>query len=108
MAQTYHVFDWRALGLPLAATLAAGLPHDARTKRGAGDIPLDTLLLAAAADRLGLLVWSKTRQAQKGRGRPPEILRLLLDGEDKNKGYSTPADYEAAKADILRRCGHGE
>ena len=25
MAETYHVLDWRALGLPLAATLAAGL-----------------------------------------------------------------------------------
>ncbi|MFQ9761829.1 MAG: hypothetical protein ACLRYE_00775 [Gemmiger formicilis] len=29
MAETYHALDWRALGLPLAATLAAGLRETA-------------------------------------------------------------------------------
>ena len=32
MAETYHVLDWRALGLPLAATLAAGLRENSRTR----------------------------------------------------------------------------
>ena len=31
MAETYHVLDWRALGLPLAATLAGGLRETSRT-----------------------------------------------------------------------------
>ena len=31
MAETYHVLDWRALGLPLAATLAAGMRETSRT-----------------------------------------------------------------------------
>lgn len=66
MAETYHVLDWRALGLPLAATLAGGLRETSRTCMALNHAPIttDTLLLGAMADSLQLLVWSKTKDAQ--------------------------------------------
>ena len=50
MAETYHVLDWRALGLPLAATLAAGLRENSRTRMAlaGAKVPTETLLLGAA------------------------------------------------------------
>ena len=88
MAETYHVLDWRALGLPLAATLAGGLRETSRTCMALNHAPIttDTLLLGAMADSLQLLVWSKTKDAQHGRnpgagypvghGPPPQGDRL--------------------------------
>ena len=54
MAETYHVLDWRALPLRLAATLAAGLPETSRSLRKAAGrtVDFETELLAYAADRL--------------------------------------------------------
>ena len=51
MAETYHVLDWRALGLPLAATLAGGLRETSRTCMALNHAPIttDTLLLGAMA-----------------------------------------------------------
>lgn len=59
MAETYHVLDWRALGLPLAATLAAGLRENSRTRMAlaGAKVPTETLLLGQAADALQLLLW---------------------------------------------------
>ena len=63
MAETYHVLDWRALGLPLAATLAAGLRENSRTRMAlaGAKVPTETLLLGQAADALQLLLWTKPR-----------------------------------------------
>ena len=85
MAETYHVLDWRTLGLPLAATLAGGL-------------------LGAMADSLQLLVWSKTKDAQHGRNRPTPVLDTLLGTAHRRKvtGFATAAEFEAAKAEILK------
>ena len=41
MAETYHVLDWRALPLRLAATLAAGLPETSRSLRKAAGRTVD-------------------------------------------------------------------
>ena len=50
MAETSHVLDWRALGLPLAATLAGGLRETSRTCMALNHAPIttDTLLLGGA------------------------------------------------------------
>ena len=105
MAETYHVLDWRSLGLPLAATLAAGLRESSRTRMALSDTPLDidTLLLGAMTDQLQLLVWSKTKDAQHGRGRPAPVLPSLLGTAPARRtaAFATAADYEAARTRIL-------
>ena len=105
MAETYHALDWRALGLPLAATLAAGLRENSRTRMAlAGSVStVDTLLLGAAVDALHLLVWAKTKDGQKGRSRPEPVVNRLLGVPSPRQatGFSCAADYEAARARIL-------
>ena len=56
MAETYGVFDWRALPARLAATLAAGLRDDSRVKLAAAGSKVSPQLLVAAlaADSLRL------------------------------------------------------
>lgn len=105
MAETYHVLNWRALGLPLAATLAAGLRESSRTRMAlAGCVStVDTLLLGAAVDALHLLVWAKTKDGQKGRSRPEPVVNRLLGtpGQRQTTGFSCAAEFEAARARIL-------
>lgn len=108
MAETYGVFDYRALPLPLAATLAAGLRDTSRSKMklsGAAAAP-DTLLLAAATDWLATLVWMQSEDGQKRRNRPKTVLAALLGEQAKPGGevraFDTAEEYEAERARILK------
>ena len=67
-------------------------------------ITTDTLLLGAMADSLQLLVWLKTKDAQHGRNRPAPVMDTLLGTAHRRKvtGFATAAEFEAAKAEILK------
>lgn len=100
-AQYYHVLNWRALPVKLAATLAAGLPPDSRSMMllHGTTITLENQLRAIIADALNQLNW---RIAGGGRSTfPPSILTRLL-GEDKEDGsggvrtFDSSEEFEAA------------
>ena len=96
-AETYGVYDWRSLPLETAATLAAGLRENSRIKmlmRGERT-DFNTLLLAAAVDRLTFLVWSKTKDGQKNRNRPKSILDGICKQEKQSDilAFSTPEEF---------------
>lgn len=108
LAETYGIFDYRALPVQLLATLAAGLREDSRIKLrlSGGKLPRSELLLAAAVDRLSLLVWFMSKE---GTERPKSILDILLDGEPEEKtvvAFETAEDYEA-EWKRLTGVGHG-
>ena len=71
-AETYHIYDYRAMPLRTVAALAAGLRRNSRImiKMSGVGVDPDTLLLAAAVDRLSFLAWVKTKDGQKNRNRP--------------------------------------
>lgn len=103
-AETYHVFDYRSLPPKLAATLAAGLHESSRIKRAISGrtMSLDTMLWAVIADRLGLLLWLKTKDGQKGRNRPESFVDLLNGTrENETAGFDTPEDFEAERQRII-------
>lgn len=106
LAETYGVLNYKALPVPLLATLSSGLRDTSRIKMRMGGIraTTDTLLLAAAVDKLATLVWFHTRDAQHGRNRPSSLVGLLLGQAAANApvvGFATAADFEAAKERIL-------
>lgn len=107
LAETYGILEYRALPAGLLAVLASGLRENARIRQTLAAQPADThtLLLAAMVDRLSFLAWAQTRQAQQGTGRPPSVLQALL-GQPNTPGglvaFDTAADYEAARAKILK------
>lgn len=108
MAETYGVFDYRALPVPLLATLAAGLRDTSRSRMllsGVGAAP-DTLLLAAAADWLATLVWMQSEDGRKCRNRPNPVLAALMGKKPQPGGeviaFDTAEEYEAERARILK------
>lgn len=80
LAETYGIFDYHSLPSTYIATLAVGLRDDARIKLKMSQTayPLKTMLLASAVDRLSLLVWAKTKDAEKNRNRPKSVLEELM------------------------------
>ncbi len=103
LAETYGVFDMGALPVPMLATLACGLRENARIKMklsGSRISPMEAMV-AAAVDRLSLLVWQNTKDGADGRNKPKSILDLLLDEQEEDgqlQGFETAEDFEAAWA----------
>lgn len=69
--------------------------------------PLDTLLRAMVVDRLSLLLWSKTKDAEKGINKPKSILNALLGKECEEtktelETFETVEEYEEYKRDLLK------
>lgn len=99
-AETYHVFNLRELSPTMAAVLANGLRDDSRVKMALqkNHVPLETLILASIADRVGLQLWAGSKDAQHNRNRPESIVEKLTQGqnEEKVKAFRTAAEFEAA------------
>ncbi len=112
LAETYGIFDYRALPVPLLATLAVGLREDSRIKLHlAGAFAgTDTLLLAAAVDRLSFLAWAKTKDGQVGRKRPASILSAVM-GQGRRDGpvraFHSAIDFKTAWGVITEEAKHG-
>lgn len=104
MAETYGVYDWRALPLVTAATLAQGLPAFSRTVRalcGSSGPDTETRLLAIIADRLGHLAWMFSEDGASGQNHPPSLLAAITGAEPvEGNGYESGEDFRAAWAAI--------
>lgn len=97
--ETYHVFDYKSLPLSMTATLAAGLGQDSRIVRKMNGCvySMSDLILARILDTTQLLLYSKTKDAQKGINKPESFVNKLLEPKDKKQdsdGYMTFATVE--------------
>lgn len=110
LAETYHVFDWKALPIKTVATLSCGLREDSRVMRAISGEKhtTDTMLLAAAVDRLSLLVWMQTKDGHNNRNRPASIIKQLTDPPKQSAVvYESPEAFELARQEILKGVNHG-
>lgn len=113
LAEYYHIYDMRSLPANKVATFSVGLRENSRIKlKLAGNkYPLDTLLIAAAVDRLSTLIWMKTNDGRKGVNRPESLLAKLVEKkEEKDKeivSFDNPEDFEAAMQRINQRIKEG-
>ena len=102
LAETYRIYDLHDVPVPTLAMLAAGLRDDSRIKTSlsGGRPPRSELLLAAAVDRLSLLVWVMSEDAKRGTNRPKSILAALMGEEDNSSNdiatFETFDDFNAA------------
>lgn len=110
LAETYGIFDYRALPARLLATLAVGLREDSRIKmRMEGQrVPRSELLLAAALDKLSLIAWFLSEDGQNDVNRPISLVEVLL-GEAPSQdsaieAFDTAEQYEQ---EWKRRTGVG-
>ena len=105
LAETYQIYDYRSYPVGLIATLAAGLRDDSRIKMQLNDIPIpvETILLIAIYDRLNLLMWSKTKDAEKGRNRPQSILKSIIKQESNVAAYASGEEFMKARNKLIGR-----
>lgn len=105
MAETYHVYNLRALPVRQLATLALGLSKDSRVMMALAGAKLTTseTLLCLAVDSLRVLAWMQSKDGAAGRNRPKSVLDELTK-EKTEKEFATfgsIADFEAARRKIV-------
>lgn len=101
LAETYNILDYKKLALNKLAILACGLRDDSRLKLKMSDNILspNQLLLAGIQDRLSLIVYSKTKDAEKGINYP----KLVFDNlENKINGFSSGEDFMKERERIMK------
>jgi len=112
LAETYGIYGLESLPIRLIAILSCGLRENSRIirKMSASNLSLDSMLLAHIADRLGILIWQRTKDGQRGKNRPESFVEKL---SNTNRGthlsvsaFDTVEEYEEAKNMILRRSRH--
>ena len=102
-AETYHIFDYRALPARRAALFAHGLGERSRIRRklsGKG-ISVETQLLALVADELQVLIWQNSRDGVHGRNRPKSILSALMGETVESVGFVSAEEFEAWRASMI-------
>lgn len=101
LAETYNIFDYKKLALNKLAILACGLRDDSRIKlkMSKNILSPNQFLLAGIQDRLSLLVYSKTKDAEKGKNYP----KLILDNlENKINGFTSGEDFMKERERIMK------
>ena len=97
LAETYGIYDYKAMKPSLIATLAVGLPDTSRVvKKFSGiNLTIDQMLLALIADGVNIAAWQ--RSGAKKSKRPESIFQKLTkkDQKDELMSFSTPEEFEA-------------
>lgn len=107
LAETYGIYDMRALPALRLATLSVGLRDESRIKMKLSDqkAPLDKVLQAAMVDRLTWLAWAQTKDGQNGKNRPEQLVAKLMGTEEEketqNKTYESAEEFEAERQRII-------
>ena len=97
MAETYGIYDYKAMKPSLIATLAVGLPESSRVMRKYSGVSMtmDQMLLALIVDSINNLMYGLSRKKGK---KPQSITEQLLNRDKKQKdelmSFRTPEDYE--------------
>lgn len=104
LAETYQIYDYRQLPLQMVAVFSYGLRDNSRIKMSISkqSVSFESMLLAGISDRLGLLLWSKTKDAEKGRNRPKSILDSLT-GNDKKQSSDILSFDSGEEFEKMRR-----
>ena len=107
-AETYQIYDYRALPIGLAAVLASGMGDDSRVKKKISKNKADTntMLLAVIADRLGTIAWMLSEDGRKGDNKPESIYRAIAGTEADEEGgkalfFNSPEEFERERKRIL-------
>ncbi len=105
LAETYHIYDYRALSPRLVGVLACGLRDNSRIKMlmSGQKISTDTMLRAGIVDRLSILAWQNTEDGHEGRNMPESVLSKLLGQtrENNTMSFESGAELEAYRKRLI-------
>lgn len=108
LAETYGIYDYRRLPITKVAVFSYGLRDDSRIKMKLSGVKVGVsdLLIANAVDRLSLILYSKTKDAEKGKN-PPKLITPSLSGvsyeldRDDVQGFSSSEEFENMRMKII-------
>lgn len=104
LAETYGLFNWRALPCTTVATLADGLGFNSRINaKISGTLArFDEIMQARIVDALEILIWQNTKDGQKNRNRPKSLVDAIVKGPtsttERGASFRTEDDLKAALA----------
>lgn len=114
LAETYQIYDYKQLSVYTVAVFCCGLREDSRIKLKMSNqiVPFETMLLAGIYDRLSLLLWSKTKDAEKGKNMPKTISDELNQSPRKSKQTNTSLfnsgeDFEQRRKELINQVRYG-
>lgn len=111
LAETYNIYDMRALPARRVALFAVGLRDNSRIKMLLADskFTFSEILLINIYDVLNLELWTKTKDATKGKNKPESLYKKLMGindqtkKESKNMTFSSAEEYEKIRRELLER-----
>lgn len=103
LAETYHIYNYKQLPPFKVAIFAIGLRDNSRTKikLSGSKVSPEILLLSGIHDRLSLLLWSKTKDAEKGRNKPKLILNSLYKQETEVSTFASGKEFDEERQMLL-------
>lgn len=102
-AETYQIYDYKQLPLKRVAVFANGLRENSRIRKKLNNAKVDSteLLLSGILDRLSLLVYAQTKDAQKGINKPSMLVDNLIKDESNIQGFNSSEDFENIRQRII-------
>lgn len=106
LAEVYHIFDYKQLPASRVAVFSLGLRDSSRIKLKMTNNPFDfeTMMLAGILDKVNLIFWSKTKDAEKNKNRPMSIVDMLTGSKKEDKkvvSFKSGKDFEAERNKLL-------
>lgn len=106
LAETYHIYDYEQLSLDKVAVFSIGLRDNSRIKMkmSGQNVSFETTLLAGITDKLSVIIWSKTKDAQNGANRPKLILNELNktnQSDDKEMVFNSGEEFDKYRSQLL-------
>lgn len=107
LAETYQIYDYRQLPLQMVAVFSYGLRESSRIKMAISNqyVSFEMILLAGISDKLSWILWTKTKDAEKGSNKPVSILDNLTGQEDKHKSdimaFDSGEEFEKMRQKLI-------
>ena len=103
LAETYQIYNYRQLPPSMVAIFSIGLRDNSRIKMklSGAKVSPNILLLSGIIDRLNLLLWTKSKDAEKGRNKPKSILNHLYSKESDVSAFASGKEFEEERQRII-------
>ena len=114
LAETYQIYEYKQLPVRMVAVFSCGLKEDSRIKLKMSNqiVSFETMLLAGIYDRLNLLLWSKTKDAEKGKNMPKAVSDELDISPRKTKQadtslFDSSEGFEQRRKELIEQIEYG-
>ena len=114
LAETYQIYDYKQLPLSKVAVFSCGFREDSRIKMKMRNqtVSFETLLLAGISDKLSVLLWTKTKDAEKGKNLPKMIMDGLLPYKKEMSTadtsiFDSSEDFERRRNELIKQFDGG-